>query len=218
MKLHKYLPFEITHPPEPFNIEEVNPGVKGYYDQADDKKIVLDCSLDKRFAFKVGLGLIGLSLFFAFIMGFQPLFLLIPILPLFLSGLLTILYTQFAPTKKLVLDRMNGTVEIPGALFDKSVIVPFTDLKVVEAWQGRVGPHAFFVGVIPPNKKWWQIFRGTQVLMGGTSMYGTWSFILWYMDRNRTLPPGTAFDDYRKKDDERLKQEGNPEPLFPSKI
>ena len=43
-----------------------------------------------------------------------------------------------------------------------------------------------------------------------------WSFILWYMDRNRPLPPGDAFDEYRQRDFERRKAEGFPPPMFPS--
>ncbi len=45
-----------------------------------------------------------------------------------------------------------------------------------------------------------------------------WSFMVWYMDRNRPLPPGTAFDPYRKKDFERRKTAGFPKPLYPSNI
>lgn len=218
MKLHKYLPFEITHSPDPLDIKEVNPGVKGYYQRADDKQIVSDRTLDRSYALKVGVGLIIASIFFTAILGFELLFLIIIIFPLFFSGLFTIVYTRFAPTKNLVFNRMKGTVEIPGFLFQDSIIVPFTDLKVVLGWQGRGGPYSYFVGVIPPNKKWWQFFRGTEILMGGTDVYMTWAFILWYMDKNRPLPPGTAFDAYRKADNERIKREGNKEPLFPSKI
>ena len=38
------------------------------------------------------------------------------------------------------------------------------------------------------------------------------------MDKNRPLPPGTAFDPYREKDFERRKAEGFPKPLYPSNI
>ena len=42
------------------------------------------------------------------------------------------------------------------------------------------------------------------------------SFLLWYMDKNRPLPPGDAFDPYRERDYERRKAAGFPKPLFPS--
>ena len=44
------------------------------------------------------------------------------------------------------------------------------------------------------------------------------SFYTWYMDKNRPLPPGEAFDRYRDKDFERRKTEGFPNPLYPSEI
>ncbi len=45
-----------------------------------------------------------------------------------------------------------------------------------------------------------------------------WSFMVWYMDKNRPLPPGSAFDEYREIDFERRKAEGFPPPLFPSRF
>ena len=45
-----------------------------------------------------------------------------------------------------------------------------------------------------------------------------WSFMVWYMDKNRPLPPGTAFDSYRQEDFERRKAEGFPKPLYSSEI
>ena len=50
----------------------------------------------------------------------------------------------------------------------------------------------------------------------GHNCYEDLSFILWYMDKNRPLPPGNSFDEYRERDFERRKAEGFPEPLFPS--
>lgn len=38
------------------------------------------------------------------------------------------------------------------------------------------------------------------------------------MDKNRPLPPGTAFDDYRLQGFERRKAEGFPPPLYPSRF
>jgi hypothetical protein len=45
-----------------------------------------------------------------------------------------------------------------------------------------------------------------------------WSFIAWYMDKNRPLPIGDAFDEYRLQDFERRKAEGFPRPGYPSNI
>ena len=45
-----------------------------------------------------------------------------------------------------------------------------------------------------------------------------WSFMLWYMDKNRPLPPSEALDPYRERDDARRAAEGHPPPLFPADI
>jgi len=44
------------------------------------------------------------------------------------------------------------------------------------------------------------------------------TFITWYMDKNRPLPPNKEFDQFRIKDFERRKAEGFPKPLYPGKI
>ena len=46
----------------------------------------------------------------------------------------------------------------------------------------------------------------------------TRSFYIWYMDKNRPLPPGTAFNPYREKDFDRRHKEGFKPPLYPSVI
>jgi hypothetical protein len=45
-----------------------------------------------------------------------------------------------------------------------------------------------------------------------------WAFYVWYMDKNRPLPPGSVFDEFRQTDFERRKAEGFPAPLFKSTI
>jgi len=45
-----------------------------------------------------------------------------------------------------------------------------------------------------------------------------WSLYVWYMDKNRPLPPGDAFDEFREKDFERRKADGFPAPLFKSLV
>ena len=40
------------------------------------------------------------------------------------------------------------------------------------------------------------------------------SFLTWYMDKNRPLPPGEVFDPYREKDYLRREAEGFPDPIF----
>jgi len=51
-----------------------------------------------------------------------------------------------------------------------------------------------------------------------SDIYAFWEFVVWYMDKNRPLPPGTAFDLYREADFQRRKAEGFPKPLYKSYI
>lgn len=45
-----------------------------------------------------------------------------------------------------------------------------------------------------------------------------YSFYVWYMDKNRPLPPGDALDPFREKDYLRRKKEGFPKPMYPANI
>ena len=51
-----------------------------------------------------------------------------------------------------------------------------------------------------------------------SDIYAFWDFVVWYMDKNRPLPTGTAFDPYREADFQRRKAEGFPKPLYKSYI
>jgi len=46
----------------------------------------------------------------------------------------------------------------------------------------------------------------------------TWSFYIWYLDKNRPLPPGDMLDPFREEDFQRRKTAGFPPPLFCSCI
>ena len=45
-----------------------------------------------------------------------------------------------------------------------------------------------------------------------------WSFYLWYMDKNRPLPPSSIFNEFRQQDFERRKAAGFPKPIYKSNI
>ena len=65
----------------------------------------------------------------------------------------------------------------------------------------RLGRDEFLVMASAPFEPWAQ-----------------WSLYVWYMDKNRPLPPGSAFDEFRVEDFQRRKAEGFPPPLFKSCI
>ena len=101
-------------------------------------------------------------------------------------------------------------VTYPGFLFSKPCSVPFDELLASVASFANAGASLVFYH--------YNGITGTSIFAGKCKISGNWSFIVWYMDKNRPLPPGEAFDPYRKKDFQRRKSEGFPPPLYPSYI
>lgn len=111
------------------------------------------------------------------------------------------------PTKKrFILDRKNGKITFPErfplSCFGKTVTIPFSDVKL--------GCGSRNTAVI--------LYPNGQNRTAGWNVTDTLAFFVWYMDKNRPLPPGELFDPYRQKDFERRKSEGFPPPLYPSSI
>ncbi|WP_407265332.1 hypothetical protein [Tenacibaculum maritimum] len=130
-----------------------------------------------------------------------------------LPGVLTIIYGFVAPIKYLVYDRMNGIITVTRA-FRSSVAIPFS------SGYGLKGYSNTSPGVISAQLNFVSSKKKPRV--GGIITHNlveeNWSFMVWYMDKNRPLPPGSAFDAYREQDYQRRKAAGFPKPLYPSKI
>ncbi|MFL0111852.1 hypothetical protein V2594_03345 [Tenacibaculum maritimum] len=128
-------------------------------------------------------------------------------------GILTIIYGFVAPIKYLVYDRMNGIITVTRA-FRSSVAIPFS------SGYGLKGYSNTSPGVISAQLNF--ISSKKKPRVGGIIAHNlveeNWSFMVWYMDKNRPLPPGSAFDAYREQDYQRRKAAGFPKPLYPSKI
>ncbi len=107
---------------------------------------------------------------------------------------------------------MDGLVTIPGALYQPNITMPFKTLIFAFSTGGEDGSGAFRLEAIRPNNYTFVNFNG------GYGCYHDISFYTWYMDKNRPLPPGEAFDAYREQDFERRKAEGFPKPLYPSNV
>jgi len=125
--------------------------------------------------------------------------------------------------------RLLGLIELPSIKDRESFVIKFTDLKAVNASFTTRFSHSgkmitFINDPQPYSFRWYvKVFFGLTpvdhiVMSWSLNPIEYWSFYVWYMDKNRPLPPGTAFDAYRKKDYERRKAEGFPAPLFESKI
>ena len=106
-----------------------------------------------------------------------------------------------APSRCFVLDRMKGTVTFPRHLFFPRCTIPFS--KVIPGYSNGTLCFAHpYSGIVIP------------VL--GAYEVSWWSFYVLYMDKNRPLPQGDAFDPYREKDFLRRKAEEFPKPIYPS--
>ena len=128
----------------------------------------------------------------------------------FIIGSFSFLHYYKYSKELLVLDRLNGMVTYPGFLFSKPCSVPFDELLASVASFANAGASLVFYH--------YNGITGTSIFAGKCKISGNWSFIVWYMDKNRPLPPGEAFDPYRKKDFQHRKSEGFPPPLYPSYI
>ena len=128
----------------------------------------------------------------------------------FIIGSFSFLHYYKYSKELLVLDRLNGMVTYPGFLFSKPCSVPFDELLASVASFANAGASLVFYH--------YNGITGTSISAEDYKPSGNWSFIVWYMDKNRPLSPGEAFDPYRKKDFQRRKSEGFPPPLYPSYI
>ncbi|MCG7501359.1 hypothetical protein MHM83_05715 [Tenacibaculum sp. Mcav3-52] len=130
-----------------------------------------------------------------------------------IPGVVTIIYGFVAPIKYLVFDRMNGVVVLPRN-FRSAVTIPFsTGYAKVKYINSSPGVISALLGFESSKKK-----GKVGGLLTEYNINNYWAFTVWYMDKNRPLPPGDAFDPYRQQDFERRKAEGFPKPLYPSKI
>ena len=129
----------------------------------------------------------------------------------FLIATFCIIYHYTYPKKLLILDRLNGLVTFPSFLYSKPYTMSFDDLVA------GFGPSGIF-GVSNLVFYHYNGISFTTISAGDYIPIRNWSFIVWYMDKNRPLPPGEAFDPYREKDFHRRKAEGFPPPLYKSNI
>lgn len=123
--------------------------------------------------------------------------------PIFLGAFISFIYGIFYPKKHFIFNRMKGTVTMPGPFFFPSCTIPFEKLKI-----GNFRDSLTFI----------HPFTRVGVMVYGEYCVADWSFYVLYMDRNRPLPQGTAFDPYREKDFKRRQKEGFPKPLYPNEV
>ncbi len=137
--------------------------------------------------------------------------------PLYILSLYMFMLAGRSSSKLLIIfDRVRGLVQLPQVAWFPVRLFHFSELKVKAfdnnpAMLGTYSSHSalesLFLGL-----------GGVLLPIFSRDIVSQWSFYVWYMDRNRPLPFGTAFDKYRDRDYERRKLAGFLPPLFPSDI
>ena len=137
--------------------------------------------------------------------------------PLLIVGIFLWVYNLITPTKKLELKRLSGKMTYPSYGFYPHMTLTFTKATVYKSLIS--GPDATIGGykLAARNPYNTGVGKGNYDL-APADPEEWWSYFVWYMDKNRPLPSGKAFDPYREKDFERRKAEGFPKPLYPSDI
>jgi hypothetical protein len=110
---------------------------------------------------------------------------------------------------KFVFNRLKGTVSYTDLWF-KTRTIPFDEAEFVT---NKINVGGEYLGILRSDRVTWN-----NLMFSYYSAAKLWSFIVWFMDKNRPLPPGSAFDPYRQTDYERRKAEGFHAPLYPSFI
>ena len=121
-------------------------------------------------------------------------------------------FPLFAPYKELILNREEGTISMPRAFKKENLVISFEEGEGIVKFTagGGAAPDVYLVFLHKNRKKGGHLSH--------SDIYAFWEFVVWYMDKNRPLPPGTAFDLYREADFQRRKAEGFPKPLYKSYI
>ena len=179
--------------------------------RADDQFFIMNNSITFR-NFHLYIGLIGylLSYFFSLANNADDSFTIFIRICLFLFSTFYIIYNFTHPKKILILDRLNGIITFPGFLYGKPITMSFEE--VLAEVRGGYGAGMATLALLHQNK-----LTAYSAILESTPLE-SWSFMVWYMDKNRPLPPGKVFDPYRQKDYERRKKEGFPKPLYQSWI
>ena len=179
--------------------------------RADDQFFIMNNSITFR-NFHLYIGLIGylLSYFFSLANNADDSFSIFIRICLFLFSTFYIIYNFTHPKKILILDRLNGIITFPGFLYGKPITMSFEE--VLAEVRGGYGAGMATLALLHQNK-----LTAYSAILESTPLE-SWSFMVWYMDKNRPLPPGEIFDPYRQKDYERRKKEGFPKPLYQSWI
>lgn len=198
----------IDSPPELANLPHFNQKI-------DNKEYIINDSLPFKTNLKFSLMPVAFSLFNFILDIFQHdpnkgIFFLghlifISICSL-ISGLLINYYRKIG-NPVIIFNREKGTVTFPEGFKKIPVTYNFNDtIMFISYGTPQLGGQ--YLGIKPKGK-----VKGYNI--AGIVQDSHKSFILWYMDKNRPLPPGDLFSPYRNEDAKRLRDLGHPPPLHP---
>ncbi len=136
------------------------------------------------------------------------------LIPFLCISLIYLIMHYMAPVKEIVLDRLHGKITYPRLFGNKEHRTIQFDSLHVYATMTTSGDFAATGKKIRIKDRKYDYTWDLE----SSKPDEYWSFMVWYMDKNRPLPPGSAFDEYRENDFERRKAEGFPKPLYPSLI
>ena len=131
-----------------------------------------------------------------------------------LVGIFMVIYGLTMPKMEAILNRRDGLITFDGFLWQDNITMPFSEVEFSFSTGGVDLIGAYQLQIMRPNKR----VTFAIPIFSGKDCYEGISFITWYMDKNRPLPPGELFDPYREADFQRRKAEGFPKPLYPSDI
>lgn len=187
---------------------------KKIYKKVDENKIV---SVSDAQSSPQGLIIIPLVIFlFLYFLGPDDMFsssaglyISISLISLVILG---IIYYFTIPDKDIILNRNEGKITVPGFMWKKGFSMDFDRARF--GWVGTGGASGnldMILAVKHPD----YVLKGSKLYGHITKFDKLLSFFVWYMDKNRPLPPGDAFDEFRQQDFERRKAAGFPRPLYP---
>lgn len=125
--------------------------------------------------------------------------------------IITFALMGFPRIKRFVFNRKTGEVTYPRVFGLGSYTRPFSEVNFILARLGMRASERKSLAILHPNGV-------TRTFINYQYPERFLSFYVWYMDKNRPLSPGTAFDPYRERDYDRRKAEGFPAPLYTSII
>ncbi len=226
--IHDFVEFIIYEHPGKAALrkDHIKPGNRCAIDSINQEQIIQDDSHDlkgcKTWGYRI-MGFYFISILFLYIkfpkeFAINTAIILYTLLLTLPSGFLFYYYKYGPKKKRIIFNRKLGTLEIPGAFWDKPHLFHFEDVHAVYSIGNPIASVPTISALrIRTHAKHFKR-RGAVDLNIGLYTFEAWSYWVWYMDKNRPLPPGDALDYYRQKDFERRKAEGFPPPLFKSKI